>query len=154
MTRPRTEEETEARRVKSQEYSRRYAATHPEEVKESKRRWYASHLEEARAARRVYAAAHREQHNATARLWKTANPDKVAATRRKSRGHPEPTRPLPMRCEVCGEDNGHRTMHLDHDHMTGAFRGWLCFKCNSSLGNANDSPSLLRALADYLERTK
>lgn len=40
---------------------------------------------------------------------------------------------------------------LDHDHATGAFRGWLCSNCNAGLGFYKDSPERLRAAADYLE---
>ncbi len=40
----------------------------------------------------------------------------------------------------------------DHSHATGAFRGWICSACNLALGHARDSPDILRALAEYLER--
>ena len=43
---------------------------------------------------------------------------------------------------------------LDHDHSTGTFRGWLCVKCNTGLGLLQDSPSILRSAATYLEKTK
>lgn len=43
-------------------------------------------------------------------------------------------------------------MHLDHDHATGEFRGWLCSKCNTGLGMFNDSPKLLERAIQYLER--
>ena len=53
-------------------------------------------------------------------------------------------------CEVCGEPSN-KTLHIDHDHATGAVRGVLCEGCNHALGNAKDNPALLRSLADYLE---
>lgn len=40
---------------------------------------------------------------------------------------------------------------LDHDHETGALRGALCRACNIGIGNLRDSPSVLRAAADYIE---
>lgn len=61
-------------------------------------------------------------------------------------------RARPNICEVCAEisqDSG--PIHFDHDHKTGAFRGWLCVRCNHALGKVQDSPSLLRKLANYLE---
>ncbi len=40
---------------------------------------------------------------------------------------------------------------LDHCHATGAKRGWLCNNCNVMLGNAKDSPAILRKAAEYLD---
>ena|ERR1035437_9212165 len=44
-----------------------------------------------------------------------------------------------------------RAFAVDHDHKNGKVRGLLCGNCNVSLGNAKDSPAILRRLADYLE---
>lgn len=41
--------------------------------------------------------------------------------------------------------------HIDHDHKSMKVRGLLCPRCNLALGAAGDSPSTLRALANYLE---
>lgn len=51
------------------------------------------------------------------------------------------------RCEVCGREG--RT-HLDHDHVTGRFRGVLCEDCNRALGSVGDSIDRLRKLISYL----
>src|ERR1700683_2768076 len=61
-------------------------------------------------------------------------------------------RPRPPTCEVCSHPPMARDLHLDHDHKTGKPRGWLCHHCNIAIGNAEDSPWRLRALADYVER--
>lgn len=67
-------------------------------------------------------------------------------------------RPRPMLCELCGDPpNGrgskpHSGICFDHDHSTGAPRGWLCDRCNKVLGLVGDSAHLLRVLALYLER--
>lgn len=43
---------------------------------------------------------------------------------------------------------------IDHGHILGEFRGFLCNGCNSGLGFFRDSPTLLRAAAEYLERSR
>lgn len=57
-------------------------------------------------------------------------------------------------CDVCGENRIGQSLHIDHDHETGKVRGVLCHGCNLALGNVEDSPARLRALADYLERNQ
>lgn len=68
---------------------------------------------------------------------------------RRVKGLPDPTRPKPALCESgCGR----LATDLDHCHLTGLFRGWLCNQCNSALGFTKDQPAILRSLAAYLER--
>ena len=56
-------------------------------------------------------------------------------------------------CEICGTKfTTRKSMHLDHNHTTGAFRGFLCQGCNHGLGNFRDSPEVLRKAAAFLER--
>ena len=59
---------------------------------------------------------------------------------RFARGYPVPTRPAPQHCEICGNADK-RALSLDHCHDTGRFRGWLCGKCNASLGRFGDTIS-------------
>lgn len=40
---------------------------------------------------------------------------------------------------------------VDHDHVTGKFRGWLCNNCNVGLGMLGDSIGTLRDAVSYLE---
>lgn len=58
------------------------------------------------------------------------------------------------RCLICGifhEDAVHGTLCVDHDHDSGAVRGLLCHKCNSALGQLQDSSELLFKAAEYLK---
>jgi Recombination endonuclease VII len=59
------------------------------------------------------------------------------------------------RCACCrtlfGLLKAHRPF-VDHDHATGRVRGILCVECNTVLGKAADSLTLLRSLVHYLER--
>jgi Recombination endonuclease VII len=45
-----------------------------------------------------------------------------------------------------------RTLHVDHDHETGAIRGLLCFSCNQVLGSFREQYALFQRAADYLDR--
>lgn len=91
------------------------------------------------------------------RKWHLANQDRMRIARRKWQGLPEPTRPEPDVCEICGGYNltdavKFRCLGVDHDHKSGKFRGWLCDRCNRGIGFFRDDPSKLRRAADYLER--
>ena len=61
-------------------------------------------------------------------------------------------------CAICNSRDTKvswsNNLHVDHDHNTGKIRGLLCQPCNVSLGKMNDSPSLLRKAADYIEKNK
>ena len=58
-------------------------------------------------------------------------------------------------CAICGSHTPGATstsrLAFDHNHKTGKFRGLLCGDCNRGLGSFQDSPSRLRAAANYLE---
>lgn len=55
------------------------------------------------------------------------------------------------KCPIC-QSNISKNLSVDHDHFTGKIRGLICNKCNMAIGNAENSPTRLRAMADYLER--
>lgn len=57
------------------------------------------------------------------------------------------------RCAICATDEpgGMGSFHVDHDHVTGAVRGLLCYKCNQGLGFFNDNPRLLQRARRYLD---
>jgi hypothetical protein len=57
----------------------------------------------------------------------------------------------PDKCELCGRVEA---LHLDHDHITHEFRGWLCRSCNTSLGGLGDTVDGLRRAIAYLERPR
>jgi hypothetical protein len=55
-------------------------------------------------------------------------------------------------CALCGrQPRDDISLHVDHDHRTGAIRKLLCFRCNNALGDLGDDPELLRAAAEYLD---
>ncbi len=56
------------------------------------------------------------------------------------------------KCDVCGvpAEECTTSLHLDHDHFSGAFRGFLCGRCNRTLGMVGDSKETLIDLLHYL----
>jgi len=56
-------------------------------------------------------------------------------------------------CEICGNVPKRGGLHEDHDHKTGAHRGWLCHRCNRALPTWVTVPWLFNAAA-YLERAR
>lgn len=58
------------------------------------------------------------------------------------------------KCDICDTtDPGgpHKKFNLDHDHATGKIRGVLCRRCNTSIGQFEDSATLLKRAIQYLE---
>lgn len=62
-------------------------------------------------------------------------------------------RPMPEACECCGRERGRIALRFDHDHQTGAFRGWLCNQCNTGIGGIGDTVEALERAIAYLKRT-
>jgi hypothetical protein len=109
------------------------------------------------------------------KAWQKANPDKVRASkdRRKADGRTRLTNRKShlMRkygltlgqyeamleaqggvCAICGRPpRDDISLHVDHDHVSGALRGLLCFLCNNSVGDLAEDPERARALARYLD---
>lgn len=113
---------------------------------------------------------------ARVKAWQAANPDRHRANQKRRRDKPEVKareRNNHLRrkfgitseqyeqmleeqggvCALCRRTPRHDiSLHVDHDHTTGANRKLLCFRCNNALGDLDDDPALLRAAADYLEQ--
>ena len=88
---------------------------------------------------------------AKGKAWRAANTERKRAADRKREGLPQPDGPHVGICECCGQPPGKYALALDHDHVTGAFRGWLCGKCNVAIGMLGDTlDGVLRAV-QYLQ---
>ena len=61
--------------------------------------------------------------------------------------HPGPGAP----CECCGKA---ARLNLDHCHITGRFRGWLCRECNLALGLLSDDLRGVQNAMSYLLRAE
>jgi hypothetical protein len=156
------------------EYKRRYASKwrnrFPERVRANDRRYYWKHREKINAARRgKYSEAKRRYHEKYRkrhrlkyleygrRRYRAKRAELLAYQQKRRRRQQEAAagRPRPPHCEVCGrKSKARREIAFDHCHKTGRFRGWLCSGCNFAIGNADEDPTILRKLAEYLERTQ
>lgn len=90
------------------------------------------------------------------RKWRKENPERYLKIGRESawrfKGiNVEEASKLREALKYCYLCEGESDLCIDHDHKTGKIRGVLCKKHNLALGLFNDSPTLLRRAADYLE---
>jgi hypothetical protein len=63
------------------------------------------------------------------------------------------------RCKICGsqEPGGPKAAFrfaVDHCHRSGVVRALLCFRCNTVLGQFDDSVELLQRAIDYLNKAR
>lgn len=64
-------------------------------------------------------------------------------------------------CAICGgtekvklsNSDKPRALAIDHCHDRGYVRGLLCTRCNTGIGNFNDSPELMEKAINYLKTT-
>lgn len=130
------------------EESRRYREKHPEKVKAIQDKY-----------REANADLIRERDRDSKRRIRATNPeaDKERLRRFAEREEQKLTeiagRQRPDTCDIC-DTNAVGRIVFDHCHDGGHFRGWICDRCNRTLGAVKDSLDLLRALANYLENDR
>jgi hypothetical protein len=141
--------------------TKEWRAAHPDSRTEEARKWRRKHPALAAEIKARYREKHleriREEDKLRARRIRAIAPERqkqvVSRSRQKriAAQEVEAGRPRPDRCELCG-GNDDRIV-FDHDHSTGRFRGWICDRCNKTLGHVKDNPNYLRMLAQYLEKS-
>ncbi len=140
-------------------YLQEWRKANPEKVAAQARRYRAKHPDKVAAVKAAYRERSKDERlpreAAIARAKRVADPE---GQRRRNLAYQERRRvereqlagrPRPTACELCQETA--KTV-FDHCHIRGHFRGWLCDRCNRTLGQVKDSPALLRTLASYLEK--
>lgn len=60
----------------------------------------------------------------------------------------------PELCECCGNIPEENKWRLDHDHITGNIRGWVCDSCNLGIGALGDNIEGLERAIEYLKKYK
>jgi len=143
-------------REEKHEYNYKYYQEHRNILRARSQERQTQNPEKVHDRNHKYYQGHREEELIRACEYRTENPERVressCKSHRKQRGAKQGAcRPRPEACETCGARPGGKVLHFDHDHVTGAFRGWLCHHCNVALGMVKDNPTTLRALAVYLE---
>ncbi len=121
-------------------------------TKEKRAAWYVKNRARILTERRRRYWADPETNRAESRRRYRANPGQWIANSRRLRGVPEPTRPMPAACECCEKPprNG-KPLHIDHNHETGEFRGWLCYNCNVGIGHLGDTLGGAKNAVRYLQ---
>ncbi len=118
-------------------------------------KWSSENAERKREYQRKWRMLNKDKIRAWDEKFKAENPTYYRDYRRRKRfDRVKPTRPCPEVCECCGKDNGPKVLCVDHDHDTGAFRGWLCTACNRGIGSLGDDLLGLERARAYLIRAK
>jgi hypothetical protein len=61
------------------------------------------------------------------------------------------TTPKPKLCQCCRRK---KPLQWDHDHVTGAFRGWICTSCNAGIGQLGDTLAGVKMAIIYLKKRR
>jgi hypothetical protein len=111
-----------------------------------RRAYHRAYQEKIRKANPTYA---RDR----SRRFRAKYPAYARDFKRRADGLPVPARPEPEWCDCCGRFL-EKTPHLDHDHVTGKFRGWICGPCNHALGLLGDNVEGVEKAVAYLKRVQ
>jgi hypothetical protein len=134
--------------VARREWVKKWRKANPEKRLEQQRRHERRNPEQKRAVKRAYQQRNKEKWRGyELKCTYGITLDDVAAMRAAQNDM----------CAGCGVAFGvefSNKPRVDHCHGTGKVRGLLCFACNVTLGHFDDDPAKLRALVEYLERTK
>lgn len=115
--------------------------------------WNAAHREHCHQQNKRYHQAQAAKVSARKREYYQADKAKASAGAkragyRKWREAESYEKPHPGICECCGKYTTKRV--YDHCHVTKAFRGWLCNRCNLGLGFFDDTMEGLMNAVRYL----
>lgn len=125
------------------EEARKWRLAHPDKHRAILAKHRSKNMETIRERSRIYQAKKRKQDPEGQRRrqqqWRARKITAQESIAGRSR---------PSVCELCSELN--LRIVFDHCHSTNKFRGWLCDRCNKTLGMVKDSPDLLEKLAQYL----
>lgn len=129
----------EDRRKANPEYNREYGKSHRVELNDPRKKRRSASPDKYRKREVDYYRRNREKLN----------------EERLKREHGVkllPPKPSSGLCEACGKAPKNKILCLDHCHVFGTLRGWICVSCNRALGLVKDDPEVLHGLINYLNR--
>lgn len=124
-------------------------------------------IECRRDQHREYARANKDRRSVINKVWREANAERLKEYDRNrslqkygltNADYSSMLEEQNHVCAVCKRPNDqldprtqkHRALAVDHDHKTGRVRGLLCCRCNPAIGFAEDDPTRLLMLYEYL----
>jgi hypothetical protein len=126
------------------EQARRYRKKHPETNKKAKEKYRESNLDEIRARDKERQASKRKNDPDAQKIR-----NEHFKIRREAKMWEIAGRPRAEFCELCGKQE---MTVFDHCHNSELFRGWICDRCNKTLGLVYDDIELLKKMISYLEK--
>ena len=102
----------------------------------------------------------RERYRNQAREWARNNREKREEQRLRKYGitpdeYQAKYKSQKGQCAICRyEFTDRKSVHVDHCHESGKFRGLLCSQCNLGIGKFSDDPEKLARAAMYLRKSK
>lgn len=110
---------------------------------------YHKNKDKEHVRRRKYYLNNKEAQLKYARELQKRNPEAGVKASRRRMGIKDPSGEIRTgNCEIC---NAYCKLQYDHDHQTGLFRGWLCFKCNVLVG-WYEKTTLDKRIKKYLKK--
>lgn len=142
---------------KAKEYARGWRKKNKDKLKKYYRSWLRKNPEKVKAYRSKWfanSAADRERRRFAHCLYRSRAASKDGGFAACAATVKEIESAFNGRCQnpACGKSEAEsgRRLCLDHCHLTGRFRGWLCKDCNTAAGLLRDCPKRAAGLADFL----
>lgn len=101
--------------------------------------------------RKIHYQNNKDKYKERLTIYRTANRDKCAQWARKSNygiteeQYQQMVLDQENKCAFCKKES-HRTLYVDHCHITGLIRRLLCNTCNVAYGLGKEDPSIFEAM--------
>jgi len=133
------------------EWHKAYVEEHREEQRAKRHAKYVENAEENRIKAKAAYDANPELSAIASRKWYLKKhygltPEEYDAEVAKRNG----------RCDICGKvavakNKWRSPLHVDHNHTTGAVRGYLCPSCNTAIGSLGDTSAGILKAYEYVK---